>query len=103
MSTASDRLREQQVYQFESQFRFVEEAAVETRGRRDELYRTTAAVYAAEESAAVAGQQYEEQARREAAIAMANHGEMAIVEAATGRLRLSLLQMEGDTVRNSDE
>eukprot|EP00974_Lingulodinium_polyedra_P118016 11165581-Lingulodinium_polyedra.AAC.1 len=103
MSTTSDRLREQQVHQLENQLRFVEEAVVETRGRRDEFYRTTAAVYAAEESVAHVGQQHEEQARREAAIARTMNNEMATVEAATDRLRSSLLRMEDGTAWNSDE
>eukprot|EP00974_Lingulodinium_polyedra_P103197 9990960-Lingulodinium_polyedra.AAC.1 len=63
MSTTSDRMREQQVHHLESQLQFVEGAAVETRGRHEELHRTTLAVFAAEENAANAGQQYEEHAR----------------------------------------
>eukprot|EP00974_Lingulodinium_polyedra_P068839 6666280-Lingulodinium_polyedra.AAC.1 len=83
MSTTSDRMREQQVHYLEGQLRFVEGAAAETRGRHDELRRTTLAVFAAEENAATAGQQYEEHARREAVIARSINAEMTTVEAAT--------------------
>eukprot|EP00974_Lingulodinium_polyedra_P047864 4595959-Lingulodinium_polyedra.AAC.1 len=63
MSTTSDQMREQQVQRLESQLQYVEGSAAETMGRHDELHRTTLAVYAAEENAAYAGQQYEEHAR----------------------------------------
>eukprot|EP00974_Lingulodinium_polyedra_P048508 4657924-Lingulodinium_polyedra.AAC.1 len=69
MSTTSDQMREQQVHRLESQLQFVEGSAAETRGGHEELHRTTLAVFAAEEHAASVGQQYEEHARREAAIA----------------------------------
>eukprot|EP00974_Lingulodinium_polyedra_P020243 1956748-Lingulodinium_polyedra.AAC.1 len=62
-------MREQQVHQLESQLKFVEGAAAETKGRHEELHRTALAVFAAEENAANAGRQCEEHARREAAIA----------------------------------
>ena len=49
MSTTSDQMREQQVQRLESQLQYVEGSAAETRGRHDELHRTTLAVFAAEE------------------------------------------------------